>query len=66
MEVKYKGFSIITGVECDDTSCLWNGRYRIMDDKGIVAYESFVDPRSDQQEARDAAEKSAHQWVDAQ
>ena len=35
MEVEYKGFSIITGAECDDVSNLWNGRYRIQDEKAL-------------------------------
>ncbi len=66
MEIKYKGFSIISAAQCDDTSGLWNGRYRILDARGIVAYESFTEPRSDQKEAYDAAQKSAYEWVDAQ
>lgn len=66
MEIKYKGFSIITCAECDDNSGVWNGRYRILDDKGMVAYESFVEPLSDQEEANEAAKKKAHEWVDAQ
>ncbi|MGH8685349.1 MAG: hypothetical protein ACREUM_08380 [Nitrosospira sp.] len=66
MEIKYKGFSIITGAECDDNSGVWNGRYRILDDKGMVAYESFVEPLSDQEEANEAAKKKAHEWVDVQ
>ena len=66
MEIKYKGFSIITYAECDDNSGVWNGRYRILDDKGMVAYESFVEPLSDQEEANEAAKKKAHEWVDAQ
>jgi hypothetical protein len=64
METKYKGYSIITGAECDDNSGVFNGRYRILDDKGIVAYESFVEPRSDEEEAHEAAKKKAHEWVD--
>jgi hypothetical protein len=66
METKYKEFSIITGAECDDTSGTWNGRYRILDDQGMVVYESFVEPRSDQAEAHEAAKKKAHEWVDMQ
>ncbi len=65
METRYKGFSIITGAECDDTSGFWNGRFRILDHKGIVAYESFAEPLSDQKHARDAAEKYAYEWIDA-
>lgn len=66
MEIKYKGFSIITGAECDDVSNLWNGRYRIQDEKGIVVYESFTEPSSNQTEANNSAKKSACEWVDAQ
>jgi hypothetical protein len=66
MDIQYKGFRIVTGAECDDQSGMWNGRYRILDDKGIVAYESFVKPCSDQKEAVEAAKKSGYQWIDAQ
>lgn len=65
MEAEYKGFSIITGADLDGNTNLWNGRYRILDEKGIVIYESFVDPQSDQAAAEDAAKRKAHQWVDA-
>jgi len=65
MEVKYKGFSIITSAECDGHSNLWNGRYRIINDNGVVAYESFAEPCSDQIPAQEAAIKSAHEWVDS-
>jgi hypothetical protein len=66
MEIKYKGFSIITAAECDDNSGVWNGRYRILDDNGVVAYESFVDPLTNKEEANEAAKKKAHEWVDTQ
>ena len=65
MKVEYKGFSIITGADCDDSSRLWNGRYRILDEKGIVVYESFVDPRPEQEAAEEAAKQKAHEWIDA-
>lgn len=65
MEVEYKGFSIITGADCDDTTSLWNGRYRILDEKGIVVYESFVDPHPGQEAAEEAAKRKAREWVDA-
>jgi hypothetical protein len=65
MEAEYKGLSIITGADCDDSSKLWNGRYRILDEKGIVVYESFVDPRPDQEAAEEAAKQKAREWVDA-
>lgn len=66
MEVKYKEFSIINSVECDDYSGLWNGRYRILDSQGVVAYESFTKPCSNQEEAYEIAKKSAYEWIDAQ
>ncbi len=66
MEIKYKEFSIIAAAEYENKSGLWNGRYRILDDKGVVAYESFVEPQSDQEEADDAAKKAAYTWIDAQ
>jgi hypothetical protein len=65
MEAEYKGFSIITGADCDDSTGLWNGRYRILDEKGIVVYESFVDPGPGQEAAEEAAKRKAREWVDA-
>jgi hypothetical protein len=65
MEAEYKGFSIITGADRDDSTKLWNGRYRILDEKGIVIYESFVDRQSGQDAAEEAAKQKARQWVDA-
>lgn len=64
MEINYDGFSIITAAEYDDNSGLWNGRYRILDNEGIVAYESFVEPRADQEKANEAAQNSAREWID--
>lgn len=66
MEIKYKGFSIITGADCDDISNVWNGRYRILDDKGMVVYESFTESSINQIEAINAAKQSAYEWVDGQ
>lgn len=64
MQIKYKGFSIITGAECDATSDVWNGRFRIMDNKDIVVYESFTKPNLNQTEASFAAKKAAYEWID--
>ncbi|MBY0483981.1 hypothetical protein [Nitrosomonas sp.] len=66
MQIKYKGFSIITGAECDATSDVWNGRFRIMDNKDIVVYESFTQPTSYQAEASNTAKKAAYEWIDGQ
>lgn len=66
MKTKYKEFSIITSSEHDDNLGLWNGRYRILDDEDVVAYESFVEPQSDEKEAHENAIKTAHEWIDAQ
>lgn len=66
METKYKAFSITTSSEHDDNSGLWNGRYRILDDEGVVAYESFVEPQADEEEANENANRAAHEWIDAQ
>lgn len=64
MQIKYKGFSIITGAECDTTSDIWNGRFRILDNKDIVVYESFTKPNLNQTEASNAAKKAAYEWID--
>jgi hypothetical protein len=47
MNNNYKGYSIVPDSERDQSSGLWNGRYRILDEKGIVIYESFVEPLYD-------------------
>ena len=66
MNADYKGYSIVAGADHDDTTGLWNGRYRILDDKGIVVYESFVEPLSDQDQASEAANVEARAWIDKQ
>ncbi len=64
MNADYKGYSIVTGSERDDTTGLWNGRYRILDDKGMVVYESFVEPMQDENKAHEAADVEARAWID--
>jgi hypothetical protein len=66
MNTDYKGYTIIAASERDDASGLWNGRYRIMDDKGMVVYESFVEPSHDEDKAYEAANVEARAWVDQQ
>jgi hypothetical protein len=66
MNAGYKGYSIITAAERDDSTGLWNGRYRILDDKGVVVYESFVEPLHDQGKADEAAAMAARAWIDKQ
>ncbi|SHL96575.1 hypothetical protein SAMN05216428_11044 [Nitrosospira sp. Nsp11] len=66
MNADYKGYSIVVGADHDDTTGLWNGRYRILDDKGIVVYESFVEPLPDQDQAGEAANVAAREWIDRQ
>lgn len=66
MNVNYKGYCIVAGTDYDDPTGLWNGRYRILDDQGIVVYESFVEPLSDQDQANDAANVAARDWIDRQ
>ena len=41
MDIGYKGYTIVTGSERDDTSGRWNGRYRIMDEKGVVVSKAL-------------------------
>ena len=52
--------------EYDDNSGCWNGRYRILNDDGVVAYESFVKPLSNQDEANEAAKIAARAWIDCE
>jgi hypothetical protein len=66
MNVSYKGYSIVTAAERDDSTGLWNGRYRILDDKGVVVYESFVEPLHDQNKADEVATVEARAWIDRQ
>ena len=60
----YKGYRIIASAEYDDVSGLWNGRYRILDAEGIVAYESFTTGLDDEGEALEAANVEARAWID--
>ena len=64
MNTEYKGYRITAWPERDDTTGLWNGRYRILDQKGTVAYESFVEPLDDENKAHEAASAKAREWVD--
>lgn len=66
MNADYKGYSIVTASEFDDSTGLWNGRYRILDDKGIVIYESFVEPLQNEDEAYENAAAEARAWIDRQ
>lgn len=66
MNDEYKGYRITAWPERDDTTGLWNGRFRILDDKGAVAYESFADPVDDENKAHEAASAKARIWVDEQ
>jgi hypothetical protein len=66
MNADYKGYRIVTAAERDDSTGLWNGRYRILDDKGVVVYESFVEPLHDQNKADEAATVEARAWIDRQ
>jgi hypothetical protein len=66
MDTPYKGYSIVSGSEYDDASGLWNGRYRILNDKGIVVYESFVEPLHEEDMAAVTADAEARAWIDKQ
>jgi len=66
MDQEYKGYTILVNAEHDDITKDWNGRYRIMNSEGIVAYESFSDPQKSEDIAKTAAEKAARSWVDQQ
>ena len=66
MNAEYKGYQIAAWGERDDTTGLWNGRYRILDEKGVVAYESFAEPTDDENSAHEAASAKARAWVDEQ
>lgn len=66
MNTDYKGYTIIAASEWEDASGLWNGRYRVLDDKGIVVYESFVKPLQGEEEAYRAANAEARAWIDGQ
>src|SRR6476660_5102089 len=66
MNIEYKGYRITAWPERDDTTGLWKGRYGILDQKGAVAYESFVEPLDDENKTHEAASSKAREWVDAQ
>ncbi|MGV8711981.1 MAG: hypothetical protein ACWA6R_05460 [Nitrosomonas sp.] len=66
MAIQYKDYTIIISGELDSVSGDWNGRYRIMDEEGVVVYESFSDPAGSEEEALADAEEAAHAWIDQQ
>ena len=66
MNIEYKGYRITAWPERDDTTGLWKGRYGILDQKGAVAYESFVEPLDDENKTHEAASAKAREWVDGQ
>lgn len=61
----YKGYKIIASTEPDDTTGLWNGRYRILDQAGIVVYESFSTSLDEESKAQEAAHTEAKAWIDS-
>jgi hypothetical protein len=63
--VDYKGYRIAASAEHDDTTGLWNGRYRILDNDGIVVYESFATPLDEESKALEAAQAEARAWIDS-
>ena len=66
MAIQYKSYTMLVSGELDNVSGDWNGRYRIMDKDGIVAYESFSDAAGSEEEALADAEEAAYAWVDYQ
>lgn len=66
MAIQYKGYSILISGELDSVSGDWNGRYRILDEEGIVVYESFSDAAGSEEEALADAEEAAYAWIDYQ
>ncbi|MEP6604873.1 MAG: hypothetical protein ABJA60_02005 [Nitrosospira sp.] len=65
MNAEYKGYTIVATAEHDDSTHLWNGRYRILDSNGIVAYESFTTSLNDEGMAQEAANEEARAWIDS-
>ncbi|HEY6044298.1 MAG TPA: hypothetical protein VIU43_05315 [Nitrosospira sp.] len=63
--VDYKGYKIVASAEPDDTTGLWNGRYRILDREGIVVYESFSTSLDEESKAMEAANTEAKAWIDS-
>lgn len=63
--IEYKGYNIVASAEHDDTTGLWNGRYRILDNDGIVVYESFATPVAEESKAPETANTEARAWIDS-
>lgn len=61
----YKEYRIVASAEHDDTTGLWNGRYRILDNEGIVVYESFATPLDEESKALETAHVEARAWIDS-
>ena len=66
MSTEYKGYNFIVNAEQDEVTKQWNGRYRILDQDGIVVYESFADPVDNEYKASSLAEEEARAWIDQQ
>lgn len=66
MDTSYKNFSFLASAELDSASNKWNGRYRIINEEGIVVLESFVDPMDNETQAQSNAETAAKSWIDEQ
>src|SRR5688500_19796227 len=66
MNDEYKGYRITAWPERDDTTGLWDGRFRILGSDGAVAYESFAEPADDENAAHEAASAKARAGVDEQ
>ena len=64
-ESSYKGYRIFTSAEQDGIDRLWNGRYRILDMEGRVAFESFVPPLDDESDALETAHVEAQAWINS-
>jgi hypothetical protein len=61
----YKGYKIIASAEPDNTTCLWNGRYKTLDHEGIVVYESFSTSLDEESKVQKAAHTKAKAWIDS-
>lgn len=63
-ESSYKGYRIFASAAKDRVDGLWNGRYRIVDMEGKIAFESFVPPLDDEADTLEAAHVEAQAWID--
>ncbi|MEO5656013.1 MAG: hypothetical protein ABIR00_08555 [Nitrosospira sp.] len=62
--VDYKGYKFVASAEQDDTTGLWNGRYKRFWITTASLYESFATALNEEGKTQEAANAEARAWID--